>query len=215
MPESPPEKVRLVDYESSDEEEPSHHWRAMVEPPSDTESEDEEPQKTLSEWYTADEESWEPEETPANTEEPWEHEDTRQHTEEPLNLDTLRNALPWAQYQGIGREAFDAARQQIGGNPLFEFQFLPVSRNDWMRRVHKSVFNTKLRQLRDPEDSDDMGVALVTALEEATIQHLEKIGAQDEDRVYLAMTPHGFEHAYQPSPSACKSSEREAPGWRS
>ena len=33
-----------------------------------------------------------------------------------------------------------------------------------------------------------MGVALVSALEEATLQHLEKIGAQDEDRIFLTKT---------------------------
>ena len=202
LPERPPEKVRLVDYESSDEEEPgpSHHWRATVEPPSDTESEeseDEEPQKTLGEWYTADEESWELEETANTEEEPWEQEDTSQHTEEPLNLEALKEALPWAQYQGISQEQYSTAQEQTGGNPLFEFQFLPVSRNHWMKRVQKTIYNTKFRQRRDPEDTDDIGVAIVTALEEATRQHLERIGAQDEDRVFLAMTPQGFEHTYQ------------------
>ena len=65
------------------------------------------------------------------------------------------------------------------------------------RSVQKTVFHAQLQQLRDPEDSDDMGVAIVKALEEATRQHLTNIGVQEDDRIFLAMTPQGFEHAYQ------------------
>ena len=208
LPERPPEKVRLVDYESSDEEEPSHHWRAAVEPSS--ESEDEEPQKSDEESWEPQpantEEPWEPE--PANTEEPWqsepantdelwEPEETPANTASSLNLEALKEALPWAQYQGVESEAFEAARQQIGGNPLFEFQFSPLSEQQWLRRVEKTIYNAKLKQRRNLKETDDMGVALVSALEEATREHLEKIGAQEEDRIFLAMTPQGFEHTYQ------------------
>ena len=42
-----------------------------------------------------------------------------------------------------------------------------------------------------------MGVTLVTALEEATKQQLEKNGTKEEDKVFLALTPNGFEHVYQ------------------
>ena len=42
------------------------------------------------------------------------------------------------------------------GNPLFEFEFTPVSEQQWMRRVQKTVHHAKLQQLRDPEDTDDM-----------------------------------------------------------
>ena len=201
LPETPPEKYRLVDYESSEEDEPlagpSHLWRTVVEPPSDTEveeeSEDEEPRYSESsdEWHTAEEEQ-----------EPWEGEEFEEaspHTEEPalLNLDALKKALPWTQYQGIGEEQFNEARQQMGGNPLFEFDFLPVSEQQWLRRVQKTIYHTRLRQRRAPEDTDDMGVAIVNALEEATRQHLQRIEAQEEDRVFLALTPNGFEHTYQ------------------
>ena len=232
-----PEKRAIVDYSSSEEEQmletsfmheqatdqtqatPSHNWRAVTEPVSDTESEEDTQAHPL-----AEEEPWDmyeqretsnmeyedsassqnhtfgpsreeslDEETPVNSGEAWEHE----LAEEPLNLNSLREVLPWAQYQGMSTEQFGGAIQQMEGNPLFEFQFLPVSRNDWMRRVQKTIYNAKLRQRRDLEDRDDMGVALVTALEEATRDHLEKIGAQEEDRIFLAMTPQGFEHAYQ------------------
>ena len=207
LPERPPEKVRLVDYESSDEEEPSHHWRAAVEPSS--ESEDEEPQKSDEESWEPQpantEEPWEPE--PANTEEPWqsepantdelwEPEETPANTASSLNLEALKEALPWAQYMGISQEQYSTAQEQTGGNPLFEFEFSPISEQHWLRRVQKSVYNAKLKQRRDLQETDDMGVALVSALEEATRDHLERIGAQDEVRVFLAMTPQGFEHAY-------------------
>ena len=194
-------------------------WRAPVEPPSDTESEEEEmiEQPTTSAhpfgpWRAAEEseeesEDEEPQYTEsseeswhtAEEEEPWEGEEASPHTEEPapLNLDTLKKALPWAQYRGVEEEAFSAATQQMGGNPLFQFEFLPVSSQQWLRRVQKTVYHTRLRQRRAPKDTDDMGVAIVNALEESTRQHLTKIGAQDEDRVFLALTPHGFEHTYQ------------------
>ena len=213
LPETPPEKYRLVDYESSEEDEPlaqagpSHSWRASTAPSSDTESEEdstaaqahpfgpsqeeyeEEPSAESSDesWHTAEEE------------EPWEGEEASTHTEDssPLNLDALKKALPWAQYQGISEEAFSEATQQIGGNPLFNFEFLPVSSQQWLRRVQKTLYHTRLRQRRAPLDTDDMGVAIVRAMEDGTRQHLEKIGARDEDRVFLALTPNGFEHVYQ------------------
>ena len=196
LPENP--KRALVDYESSEEEDeplagPSHRWRAVVEPPSGTESEeeseDEEPKYSESsdDWHTVDEEPWEPEEEASPlTEEP-----------SPLNLDALRDALPWAQYQGMDEEQFGAALEQIGGNPLFDFEFSPVSSQQWMRRVQKSIYSTRLRQRRALEETDDIGVAIVSALEDGTRQHLEKIGAQDNDRMFLALTPNGFEHAFQ------------------
>ena len=234
-----PEKRAIVDYASSEEEEmeeastsfmdeqatnqtratPSHSWRAVTEPVSDTESEED------TQAHPLDEEPWdmyeqhetsnmEYEDSPSSQnhtfgpsqeeyeEESWntaneDFEDTSQHIEEQLNLEALKEALPWAQYQGISQEHYASAVEQIGGNPLFEFEFSPISRNDWMRRVQKTIYNAKLKQRRNLQETDDMGVALVTALEEATRQHLEKIGAREEDRIFLAMTPQGFEHAYQ------------------
>ena len=246
LPETPLEKrqYRLVDYESSEEDEPfaqvgpSHIWRAVAEPSSDTESEEEDipsapvtdsgsnplgpwraPQQEESEdeesWHTADDESWDSEEQTVyiNEEEPVqrlphvdalmieeEGEETVPETSaqsEVLSLDTLKKALPWAQYQGIPEDQFSAAAQQIGGNPLFDFEFSPVSEQQWLKRVQKTVYHTRLRQRRPPEDSDDMGVAIVKALEASTRQHLQKIGARPEDKVFLALTPHGFEHVYQ------------------
>ena len=136
-------------------------------------------EESSEDWHTAEEE------------EPWEA------PTEVLSLDTLREALPWGEYQGIPTEQFGGAIQQMQGNPLFEFTFTPISEKKWMRRVRKTVFHAQLHQLRDPLDTDDMGVAIVKALEEATRQHLQRIGAKEEDKVFLAITPNGFEHVYQ------------------
>ena len=213
LPETPPEKYRLVDYDSSEEEmsqqevsrkAPAQAWRTTAELSSDTESEEDftaaqqEESEDEESWHTADE-SWDSEEQTdyINEEEPVQrlpHVDALMIEEEGeetvpeasaqsevLSLDTLKKALPWDQYQGISEEQFSAARQQMGGNPLFEFDFLPVSDQQWLRRVQKTVYHTRLRQRRAPEDTDDMGVAIVKALEESTRQQLERIGARDED----------------------------------
>ena len=191
--------------ESEEEEEPSDErwdqyeqhasesqasWRTPPQPSDESsDSEDEESfdeesldeetsyEESLDEEHSEEEE--EPRETPA------------------LSLDTLRNALPWAEYLGMPAEQFGGAAQRLEGNPLFEFAFTPLSSQQWMRRVRKTVFHAQLQQLRDPEDTDDMGVAIIKALQEATRQHLANIGAKDEDRVFLAITPNGFEHTYQ------------------
>ena len=138
-------------------------------------------EESSDEWQMDNEEPWESEKEPAET----------------LSLDTLREALPWAEYQGMPEEQFGGAAQQMEGNPLFEFDFLPISEQQWLRKLQKTVYHAQLRQLRDPEDTDDMGVAIVKALEEAARQHLQKIGARPEDKVFLALTPNGFEHTYQ------------------
>ena len=211
MPESPPEKVRLVTYESSDEEETGPSWRAREETPSDTESEEEteeeQPSHPLDEesWKHANtEEPWGPVNTkepwqsePANADELWEPEESPANTVSSLNLEALKEALPWAQYQGITAEQFGGAIQQMEGNPLFEFNFHPISEQQWLRKVQKTIYNARLNQRRELQETDDMGVALVSALEDGVREHLEKIGAREEDRVFLAMTPQGFEHAYQ------------------
>ena len=74
-----------------------------------------------------------------------------------------------AQYQGMPEEQFGGATQRMEGNPLVEFDFLPVSEQLWTRRVQKTIYHTQLRQRRTPEDTDDMGVAIVSALEDGTI----------------------------------------------
>ena len=176
LPETPPEKQRLVEGETM----AAQNWRAPVENTFEEESDDS--------WHTADEVE------PLESDSLGEHPEQGARVEPPLNLDALSL---WDQYPGIPEEQFSGTRDQIGGNPLFEFKFLPVSQKEWMKRVHKSVFSTKLQQLRAPNDTDDLGVGIVSALEEGTRQHLENIGAKEEDKVFLALSPSGFHHAYQ------------------
>ena len=191
--EEEPSRSWSSDTESEEEvANPIKHWRAPPqrsdeEESSDSEDEDAESldsheefneKESSDEWHTAEEEV--PEEQ-----------------REVLSLDSLREALPWAEYQGIPAEQFGGAMQRMEGNPLFEFTFTPISEQQWMRRVQKTVFHAQLHQLRDPLDTDDMGVAIIKALEEATRHHLTKIRAKDEDKVFLAITPNGFEHVYQ------------------
>ena len=222
LPENP--KRSLVDYESSDEEplsqpmaEPMGPWRSEEQPSddeepsrsSDTESEEEvehwraPPQRSDETSDSEDEESSYEESLDEETKSLDSYEEFKESSEEEvpdeqaLSLETLRKALPWAEYQGMPAEQFGGATQRLEGNPLFEFAFAPASEQQWMRRVRKTVFHAQLQQLRDPEDTDDMGVAIIKALEEATRQHLTSIGAKDEDRVFLALTPNGFEHTYQ------------------
>ena len=167
----------LWDEQHSSESQAS--WRTPPQP-SDETSEDEDSNFDSEDTKSLDSESWEDE-----------------VSTEALSLDALREALPWTEYQGISADQFGGAAQRLEGNPLFEFAFTPLSSEQWMRRVRKTIFHAQLNQLRDPEDSDDMGVAIVNALEEATRQQLQRIGAKDEDRVFLALTPNSFEHTYQ------------------
>ena len=183
--EEPSDEERWDQYEQHASESQAS-WRTPPQP-SDETSEDEASDSNEEEGAEFMDESWHT----AGEEEPWET------PTEALSLDTLREALPWAEYQGMPAEQFGGAAQRIEGNPLFEFEFTPISEQQWMRRVRKTVFHAQLQQLRDPEDTDDMGVAIVKALEEATRQHLQKIGARPEDKVFLAITPNGFEHVYQ------------------
>ena len=58
----------------------------------------------------------------------------------------------------MGEEQFSVATQQMGGNPLFQFEFSPVSERQWMKRVEKTVYRTKLRQRWLPLKKDDVNV---------------------------------------------------------
>ena len=200
-------KRPLVDYGSSEEEEEpepprTEPWRAAEE------SSDEEP--WCAEEPVCEEEPVVVDEEPAaaapphaETEEPPRVEEGAEEEEEDgvateaFGLDALKDTLPWAHYQGVPEEEFAEATQQMGGNPLFQFDFSPISERQWMKRVEKTVYRTRLKQMRLPKKSDDVGVAIVNAMEASTRQHLEKIGAREEDRVFLAITAHDFNHVYQ------------------
>ena len=182
--EEPSDEERWDQYEQHASES-QRSWRSPRQP-----SDEEETSDSEDDAESLDRESLD--ESHTDNDDPWENEE-----EQVLSLDTLRKALPWAEYLGMPAEQFGGATQRIEGNPLFEFTFTPVSEQRWLKRVQKTVYHAQLQQIRDPEDSDDMGVAIVSALEEATRHHLQKIGARPEDKVFLAITPNGFEHVYQ------------------
>ena len=207
IPENPllPENRPLVDYSSSEEEcmdvdtHPFESWRAPHQS-----SDEEESVESDESWDNEEQTVYiNEEESPPHVEYPMVEEDGEETVPEAstrsevLSLDTLKKALPWDRYQGMSDEQFSTATQQMGGNPLFNFEFLPISEQRWLKRVQKTLYHTRLRQRRPPEDTDDVGVAIVRALETSTREHLQKIGALPEDRVFLTMTPHGFEHTYQ------------------
>ena len=68
---------------------------------------------------------------------------------------------------------------QLGGGParrgpLFEFHMQPIGRrHPWCVVVDRAQFNPQLRQLRDPVDGDDVGLALTEAFHQAIERELE------------------------------------------
>ena len=63
--------------------------------------------------------------------------------------------------------------------------------------IERVQFNAQLRQLRDPVDGDDIGLALTEALHQAIETELEHQQRPAHHFVNFAITAHGFTHAYQ------------------
>ena len=98
--------------------------------------------------------------------------------------------------------AYDRCAQLGGGparrGPLFEFHMQPIGRRRrWREVVERAQFNAQLRQLRDPVDGDDIGLALTEALHQAIEGKLEHQQRPAHHFVNFAITAHGFMHAYQ------------------
>ena len=70
-------------------------------------------------------------------------------------------------------------------------------RRRWRDVVERAQFNAQLRQLRDPVDGDDVGLALTEALHQAIERELEHQHRLAHHFVNFAITAHGFTHAYQ------------------
>jgi len=91
--------------------------------------------------------------------------------------------------------------EQMGGNPfgqLFEFRLQPIgTRRRWRRVVDRLQFHADLRQLRDPVEGDNVGIALTEALQNAIARELEDHPRPPHDFVNFSVTAHGFTHAYQ------------------
>ena len=98
--------------------------------------------------------------------------------------------------------AYDRWTQLGGGparhGPLFEFHMQPIGRRrHWHVVVDRAQFNPQLRQLRDPVDGDDVGLALTEALHQAIGRELEHQHRPAGHFVNFAIMAHGFTHAYQ------------------
>jgi len=89
---------------------------------------------------------------------------------------------------------------QTGGalGSLFEFQLNPIgARRRWRNIVERAQFRGNFRQLRNPVATDNLGLALVDALQSAIDRELRRQARPGYDRVNFAITAHGFEHAFQ------------------
>ena len=96
--------------------------------------------------------------------------------------------------------AFDRWEQMGGGSarvPLFQFNMQPIGRRRrWRDVVERAQFNAQLRQLRDPVARDNIGMALTEALHHAIEAELDREQRPAHHFVNLAITAHGFTHAY-------------------
>ena len=70
-------------------------------------------------------------------------------------------------------------------------------RRRWRDVVEWAQFNAQLRQLRDPVDGDDIGLALTEALHQAIERELEHQQRSAHHFVNFAITAHGFTHTYK------------------
>ena len=97
--------------------------------------------------------------------------------------------------------AFDRWEQLGGGSargPPFQFTMEPIGRRcRWREAVERAQFNAQLRQLRDPVAGDNNGMALTEALHHAIETELDREQRPAHHFVNLAITAHGFTHAYQ------------------
>ena len=82
--------------------------------------------------------------------------------------------------------------------PLFQFTMQPIGRRRrWRNVAERAQFNAQLRQLRDPVAGDNIGLALTEALHQAIETELDREQRPAHHFVNVAITAHGFTHAYQ------------------
>ena len=105
----------------------------------------------------------------------------------------------------ILNDAYDRWEEQLGGGaggsvsgPLFKFQLQQMAKQRrWRDVVRRDTFHAELRQLRDPVEGDNIGVALTEALYEAIETELQRQNRANHHWVNLALSANGFSHAYQ------------------
>ena len=106
----------------------------------------------------------------------------------------------------ILNQAYDQWEEQLGGGgggggasePLFNFHLKQIGKQrSWRDVVRRDTFHAELRQLRDPVQGDNIGLALTNALYDAIANELQRQNRPNHHWVNLAITANGFSHAYQ------------------
>ena len=102
----------------------------------------------------------------------------------------------------ILNRAMDRWEQMEGGGatsgPLFKFTLREIGkRRTWRNVVERAQFNAQLIQSRQPEDGDNIGLALTEALYKAIEKELIRQNRPAHHFVNMAITANGFQHAYQ------------------
>ena len=105
----------------------------------------------------------------------------------------------------ILNQAYDRWEEQLGGSaggsdsgPLFKFSLRQIAKQRrWRDVVRRDTFHAELRQIRDPVEEDNIGVALTEALYQAIERELHRQKRSNHHWVNLAITANGFSHAYQ------------------
>ena len=102
----------------------------------------------------------------------------------------------------ILNRAMDRWEQMGGGGatggPLFNFSLKPIGkRRQWRNVVQRQQFDAELRQMRQPEDGDNIGQALTEALYRSIARELERQNRPPHHFINFAITANAFQHAYQ------------------
>ena len=81
--------------------------------------------------------------------------------------------------------------------PLFRFTMVPAGRRRrWRNTVDHAQFHAVLEQIRDPTDSDNLGVHLMEALYTAIRGQMAE-DARPHDQLHFSIQAHGFTHAFR------------------
>ena len=108
--------------------------------------------------------------------------DNEQDTDQILNSAYDR----WEQYGGSGT------------GPLFKFKLVAIGkRRTWRNVVRRDTFNAELMQMRQPEEGDNMALALTESLYNAIENELKRQNRPNHHFVNFTITSNAFQHPYQ------------------
>ena len=92
-----------------------------------------------------------------------------------------------------------SGEEQMGGNPLgplFEFELHQIGqRRRWLNVTQGVQYHAELKQLREPVQGDNIGIALSEAL--FNVIHQELRNHPRARHINFSLTAHGFTHAFQ------------------